>query len=115
MTSTKLPIKYILGLLNSKLMHYYFHFIGIMTAGGAYTLKAATISALPFKVHEDTNIIASIVDEILLLKDKDHNADVSFQEQEIDRIVYHLYGLTYDEVLIIDPTPPFTQEEYEQE
>lgn len=25
------------------------------------------------------------------------------------------YGLTYDEVLIIDPTPPFTQEEYEQE
>ena len=115
LTSTKLPIKYILGLLNSKLMHYYFHFIGIMTAGGAYTLKAATISALPFKVHEDTNIIASIVDEILLLKDKDHNADVSFQEQEIDRIVYHLYGLTYDEVLIIDPTPPFTQEEYEQE
>ncbi len=27
----------------------------------------------------------------------------------------HLYGLTYDEVLIIDPTPPFTQEEYEKE
>ena len=24
-------------------------------------------------------------------------------------------GLTYDEVLIIDPTPPFTQEEYEQD
>ena len=34
---------------------------------------------------------------------------------EIDRIVYHLYGLTYDDVLIIDPTPPFTREEYEQE
>jgi hypothetical protein len=25
----------------------------------------------------------------------------------IDRLVYHLYGLTYDEVLIIDSTPPF--------
>ena len=115
LTSTNLDIKYILGLLNSKLMNHYFAYIGVMTAGGAYTLKAATISALPFKVHEDTNIIASIVDEILLLKDKDHNADVSFQEQEIDRIVYHLYGLTYDEVLIIDPTPPFTLEEYEQD
>ena len=22
---------------------------------------------------------------------------------EIDRLVYHLYGLTYDEVLIVDP------------
>ena len=37
------------------------------------------------------------------------------KKQVIDRLVYHLYGLTYDEVLIIDPTPPFTQEEYEQE
>ncbi len=36
-------------------------------------------------------------------------------KRNIDRLVYHLYGLTYDEVLIIDPTPPFTQEEYEQD
>ena len=34
---------------------------------------------------------------------------------EIDRLVYQLYGLIYNEVLIIDPTPPFTREEYEQE
>ena len=37
------------------------------------------------------------------------------EENDIDKLVYHLYGLTYDEVLIIDPTPPFTQEEYEQD
>ena len=35
-------------------------------------------------------------------------------EQEIDRLVYHLYGLTY-EVLVIDSAPPFTWEEYERE
>ena len=35
--------------------------------------------------------------------------------QQIDVLVYHLYGLTYDEVLIIDPETPITREEYEDE
>lgn len=26
---------------------------------------------------------------------------------------YHLYGLTYDEVLIVDPETPVSREEYE--
>ena len=36
-------------------------------------------------------------------------------DQEIDIFVYHLYGLTYDEVLIVDPETPITREEYEKE
>ena len=38
LTSETIPIRFILGLLNSKLLRYYFGFIGVMTAGGAYTL-----------------------------------------------------------------------------
>ena len=34
-------------------------------------------------------------------------------ENQIDFLVYHLYGLTYDEVLIVDPNTPITREEYE--
>jgi len=34
---------------------------------------------------------------------------------ETDRLVYHLYALTYDEVLIVDPETPITREEYEKE
>ena len=30
-------------------------------------------------------------------------------------MVYHLYGLTYDEVLIVDPQTPITREEYEND
>ena len=115
LTSTKLPVKYILGLLNSKLMHYYFHFIGIMTAGGAYTLKAATISTLPFKIAKDTDEIVNIVEKILSIKKDNHDADVSALESEIDRLVYQLYGLAYDEVLIVDPDTPITREEYENQ
>ena len=40
--------------------------------------------------------------------------DTATLESEIDLLVYHLYGLTYDEVLIIDPETPIKREEYEQ-
>ena len=113
LTSSCVPIRYILAMLNSKLMHFYFGYIGVMTAGGAYTLKAATISALPFKLAKNMDVLAGIADDILDIKYRDHNADVSDKEKQIDLFVYHLYELTYDEVLIVDPDTPITCEEYE--
>ena len=113
LTSTDIPIRYLLGWLNSKLMHHYFHYIGVMTAGGAYTLKAATISALPFKIPEEYMAIEEKVDAILMVKNKDKQADTTALENQIDFLVYHLYGLTYDEVLIVDPGTPISREEYE--
>jgi len=40
---------------------------------------------------------------------------ISALESEIECLVYQLYGLTYDEVLIVDPETPITREEYEKE
>lgn len=102
LTSTKIPTKYILGLLNSKLLHYYFGFIGVMTAGGAYTLKAATISALPFVDTDDYEPIITLVDRILEAKKLDPQSDTSDLEAKIDRLVYDLYGLTEDEIRIVE-------------
>lgn len=34
-------------------------------------------------------------------------------ELKIDIFIYHLYNLTYDEILIVDPETPITREEYE--
>ena len=48
--SEKINIKYILGVLNCKLMQYYFNQIGIMTAGGAYTLKYAIVVKFPLVI-----------------------------------------------------------------
>ena len=53
------------------------------------------------------------VDAILLVKNKDKQADTTALENQIDFLVYHLYGLTYDEVLIVDPETPISREEYE--
>lgn len=41
-------------------------------------------------------------------------ADTSAFENEVDLMVYRLYGLTYEEVLIIDSKIPITQQQYEQ-
>jgi len=104
LTSETIPIRFILGLLNSKLLHYYFGFIGVMTAGGAYTLKAATIEALPIAIgtKEQQKEIAIKVDSILNVKAKDKQTDVSSIESEIDRLVYNLYGLSDNEIKIVE-------------
>ena len=110
LTSKNIPISFILGLLNSKLLHYYFGFIGVMTAGGAYTLKAATIESLPIAVgtREQQKEIALKVDSILNTKAKDKQADVSSTENEIDHLVYELYGLSEEDIKIVEGYPPST-------
>ena len=55
-----------------------------------------------------------MVDKILAAKKNIPSADTSALESEIDFLVYQLYGLTYDEVLIVDPETPITKEEYEK-
>lgn len=46
-------------------------------------------------------------------KNADISANTIKEEQAIDRLVYKLYGLTYDEVLTVDPETSIKREEYE--
>ena len=41
------------------------------------------------------------------------SANNSVLEIGIDSLIYHLYGLTYGEILIVDSGTPITKEEYE--
>jgi hypothetical protein len=47
-------------------------------------------------------------------REEDHNADIIAELNDIDNIVYHLYGLTYDDVLIVDPWTTITREKYDE-
>ncbi|MDD3356830.1 MAG: TaqI-like C-terminal specificity domain-containing protein [Dysgonamonadaceae bacterium] len=91
LVSKIIPLKYILAVLNSKLMEYYFKFIGVMTAGGAYTLKKATIEELPIVISKNTSIFEVIVDYILFLKSQSTDTMSFYFEQLIDGMVYELY------------------------
>jgi adenine specific DNA methylase Mod len=65
-------------------------------------------------LNKGNESLEKLVETILSLKEKDSKTDISELEQQIDLLVYHLYGLTYDEVLIVDPETPITREEYEK-
>lgn len=104
MISDDLEIKYLLSVLNSNLMKFVFSKIGVMTAGGAFTLKKATIDEFPIKEisKEQQQPFIDKVNQILTQKQSNPNADTTALEAEIDIMVYHLYELTYEEVCIID-------------
>ncbi|MDR2534888.1 MAG: hypothetical protein LBD29_02500 [Treponema sp.] len=105
-------MKYILALLNSNLLKYYFGFIGVMTAGGVYTLKHGTIQALPVRITKNCKPFIALVDRILAAKAADPQADTSALERQLDNLVYRLYNLTYKEVKVIEPDFPLGRAEY---
>jgi hypothetical protein len=79
-SNSSLSLKYILGILNSKVMRFYFNFIGIMTAGGAFTLKYDTVADFPFKIvaPDDQKTIIQTVDFMLNLHKKMEKQKQSF-------------------------------------
>ena len=110
---------YILGLLNSKYTSWYLRnmFKDKHLAGGYLAINKTTIEQLPFIIADETNqkTIIDNVKKILANKGANMMEDNLFEEIEIDKIVYQLYNLTYDEVLIVDPKTPIIREEYEKE
>ena len=104
------------AILNSRLATF-FHFNHSPKATkGAFPkilvqdIKDFPLPNIPQKIQK---IIEERVDSILNHKRATSQYDTIAQENEIDLIVYHLYDLTYDEVLIIDPQTPISREEYE--
>lgn len=47
-------------------------------------------------------LISNYVLKIVAIKKQDPNADTSTLEKEIDQLIYHLYGLTEEEIQIVE-------------
>ena len=95
--------KYILGILNSKLIYFWLFHRG-KRKGDMLELIATPVSEIPIKLPTDdveTSLI-KVVDQILAAKQKDPNADTSALEKQIDEMVYALYGLTPEEIAIVE-------------
>lgn len=105
------------AILNSKLATFYhFNHSPKATKGAFPKILVQDIKDFPLPniSEEQKDSITTNVNRILRMKSTDPNTDTSTLENEIDKKVYHLYGLTYDEVLIVDPETPITREEYEK-
>ena len=101
-------LRYLLGILNSKLINYLFATKFLNLAIKAEYLKQVKIPNISQQQQKE---METLVDSISQLKLKE--MDSSKEENRIDLLVYRLYYLTYDEVLIVDPDTPITREEYD--
>jgi len=97
---------YILGWLNSKLFQFVFEcfFDGLKMAGGYLLYSAPNLNNLYIKnvSTENQKPIVDKVSQIQSAKNSKTNADTSILEQEIDQLFYELYGLTEEEIKIVE-------------
>lgn len=101
-----ISLLYILGILNSKLVDYYYLIKNesMHMGGGALPFDTESIKTIP--IPKETSIIhysriIELVKEIL--EHYDSEEIVAKYEKKINVLVYILYKLSYDEALEIDP------------
>ena len=107
-------IKYLLAVLNSKLLFTWFYHKG-KRKGEQLELFQKPLSEVPIKIGNTAlqRKIVELVDKIIEVKKSNLNNEIDIFEKEIDILVYKLYGLTYNEVKIIDPNFLISKEEYD--
>lgn len=97
-------ILFYLGLLNSNLLEWFIHKYASPFQGGYYAYNKATLCEVPIPLvnTEQQKPIIELVEQILAAKKADNTADTSELEHKIDELVYKLYGLTEDELKIVE-------------
>lgn len=97
-------IEYFLGLLNSRLMVFYYQGISQEKGRILAQVKPQRIRSLPINMGtvQQRKQITNLVNRIMLAKHDNSAIDTSVLEQEIDQIVYSLYGLTPEEIAIVE-------------
>ena len=96
-------LKYVLGVFNSALINFWYrcHFPNVNINPGDFR----QIPIRKASVDQQERII-KLVDRITEKKNLDPSADTSAIEREIDQQVYALYGLTPEEIAIVEGTAP---------
>lgn len=118
--SDRFNLKYLTGLLNSKLVHFWLYYKGKKQGEQLQIDKEPLMNIPLYKANqEESDKISNIVDNILKnisSSDYEHNIQkhelVKNCEKQIDIIVYKFYDLTFDEVKSIDPEFSMSEEEY---
>ena len=97
-------LKYLLALLNSRLLNFVYHSISQEKGKSQAQVKIKNVNELPVVIpkEEKQKPMIELVNNILAAKDADPSADTSELEAEIDRLCYHLYGLTDEEIAVVE-------------
>lgn len=96
---SNIDLKVLVGILNSKLMSFFYatYFKSLSLAGGFFRFGTPQIKLLPIAKDKD-NIYKSLSEVVNKLNNQ-YDIDL---DRQIDDIVYKLYGLTDEEIAIVE-------------
>lgn len=111
-------LEFLLAVLNSKLMEYWYR-LTVQERNKTFAeVKIVYLERIPIKYNKILQEqIVSYVSELLSIKCLTgiyNNIKIENVEKKINSLIYKLYNLTYDEVLLVDPQVTITREEYER-
>jgi hypothetical protein len=117
----EIDLKYLLGLLNSLLLNFFNSNFGKLKRDGYYEYSRNTLSRFPIKTIDKKNKeevqkqneIIELVDQHLKLNEEKSGtklqtkitqleSKIDYCESRINQIVYQLYGLTEEEIKIVE-------------
>lgn len=93
----KTPLKYLCGLLNSKLINFWYCKKYLMPTIGGYELHS-----IPIKTTNNYSTFTALVDEAILAAQQNNYETLRIKMKEIDKIAYDIYELTDAEIKIIE-------------
>ena len=101
--SSRWNMKFLTGVLNSTLVAFWLRSKGKMQ-GSNYQVDKEPLQGIPLPIVDisQQKPIIALVDQILSVKKSNPQANTSAIEQKIDELVYDLYGLTKEDIAVIE-------------
>ena len=118
---TEMEFKYLLGLINSRVMNWFFKKCCLTNEKSIAQVKTVDLVKLPIRIVDFSNLrdksrhdkIVTLVEQMLAAKQQlaiaQSDKDKSFYthrcdglDRQIDALVYDLYGLTDDEIRLVE-------------
>lgn len=101
--SSRWNLKFLTGILNSKLIAFWLKNRGKMQ-GSNYQIDKEPLLGIPLPIIDlaRQQPIISLVESILVKMEQYIQTDISSEEREIDKLVYELYGLTEEEIRVVE-------------
>lgn len=94
---------FLVGLLNSKLFSYLYRLISLEKSRTLAQIKPSILKSIPISKEFDKKIVKQIDSKTKKIVDKIEIKDpIIVIENEIDQLVYQLYGLTEEEIRIVE-------------
>jgi hypothetical protein len=114
-------MRYLLGLLNSRLLNWYYHTLNPEVGEALAEIKKSNVENLPicnidFNKHDEKKMhdkMVQLVEQMISLNKQLPGAKTGHEQtllqrqidatdKQIDKLVYELYGLTEEEIAIVE-------------